>query len=98
MFEVDSSAVDYDLELILWFYQEMSSSVDPPTHELDAKLFLRFQVKVSRKLFELDPSWFYYFKLTCLGKLVELDLGWFYDFKLKMKDVESWSQLWIDLS
>ena len=67
--------------LILWSYVELSSSVDPSTHELDPELFLRFQVETSKKLLELDPGWFYDFKLTCWGKLVELDSGLFYDFK-----------------
>ena len=79
MFEVYPSTEDFDLESILWIFVEMLSSVDPPTHKLDPKLFLRFQVEILRKLFELDPGWLFDFKLTCRGKLVELDPGWFYD-------------------
>ena len=101
MFEVDPSGVDINLGSISWFFVEMTSSVDSPTHELDAELFLRFQAEISRKLFELDLGWFYNFKLTCWRKLVKLDHGWFYDSKLKIKDVESlpinsWPWLWID--
>ena len=56
MLEIDPSAVDFDLESISWYFVEMSSSVDQPTHELDPELFLRFQVEIARKLFELDPG------------------------------------------
>ena len=65
MFEVDPSVVDFDLESISWYFVEMSSSLNPPTYELDPGLFLKFQVKMLRKLFELDPGWFRDFKLTC---------------------------------
>ena len=53
------------------FFVEMSSSVDPPTHELNPEWFLRFHVEMANKLFELDPGWFYDFELTFWGKLIE---------------------------
>ena len=68
MFEVDPSAVDSDLESILWFFVEISSPVDLPKYVLDPELFLRFQVEISWKLFELDLGGFYNFKLTYWGK------------------------------
>ena len=39
-----------------FFVVEMTSSVDPPIHELDAELFSRLQIEIFRKLFELDPG------------------------------------------
>ena len=63
MLEVDPSAVDFDLESIIWFFVEMLSSVDSSAHELDPKLFSRFQLEMPRKLVELDPGWFYDSKL-----------------------------------
>ena len=56
MFEVDPSTVDFDLESILWYFVEMSSFVDPPTHDLDPELFSRFQVVILMKLLELVPG------------------------------------------
>ena len=94
MFEADLSRVDFDLGSILWFSVKMSSSVDRPTHELDAKLFLKSQVEIS-KILQLQVD-----MLRKIGWTWHL--AWFYDFKLKTKDVESWLVnswfcLWIDL-
>ena len=82
MFEVDLSEVDFDLESILWYFVEMSSSVDPPTQELDPELFSRFQVEMWKKLFELDPGWLYDFNL----KIKDVE-SW---------PVNNWPWLWID--
>ena len=81
MFKVDPTAVDFNLESVLWFFVEMSSSVDPSTHELDSELFLKFQVGISKKLFEHDPGWFYDFIL----KIKDIE-SW---------PINSWPWLWI---
>ena len=78
MFEVDPSAVDFDLESLLWFFAEMSSSVDSPTYEPDSELILTFNVEMSRKLFELDPM------LKVNPKTVDLDSELILRFQVKI--------------